>query len=73
MRASRAQLIKQFLGESMMISLVALAFAILLLEFLQPVYHRLFGQELVMVSVANWPVMLGFLGLALLVGLLAGS
>ena len=73
MGASRAQLIKQFLGESMMISLVALAFAILLLEFLQPVYHRLFGQELVMVSVANWPVMLGFLGLALLVGLLAGS
>lgn len=73
MGAHRAHLIKQFLGESIMISLVALALAILLLEILQPVFHHLFGQELDMVSVATWPVMLGFIGLALIVGLLAGS
>jgi len=73
MGAHRAQLIKQFLSESIMISLVALTLAIFLLEFLQPIFHRLFGQELDMVSSATWPVMLGFLGLALIVGLLAGS
>jgi len=70
--AERRRLIAQFLGESVMLSLISLTAAIGLIYLLLPVFNRLIAQNLSFQPFQGIFVLLGLLGLALAVGLLAG-
>ena len=69
----RGQLAGQFLGESILISLVAMAVALLLVEAFLPAFRAMVGKE-VALSFRDEPVLLLLMGaIALLVGALAGT
>jgi putative ABC transport system permease protein len=68
----RRQIIQQFLGESVLMSLIALVFAIILIQAAMPFYRNLTGKSLVLPYFGNPFVIPGLLGLALGIGLLAG-
>ncbi|MGB6864687.1 MAG: ABC transporter permease, partial [Candidatus Aminicenantaceae bacterium] len=70
--SQRRQLIQQFLGESVLMSLIALAFAIFLIQAALPFYRNLTGKTLALPYFGNSFVIPGLLGLALTVGILAG-
>ena len=73
MGANRAQLVRQFLGESLLLALVALLVALALVELLLPLFNELSGKSLRTDYTRN-PVLLGALaGVTLFVGLVAGS
>ena len=70
--AERTRLIGQFLGESIVYSFLALAISLILIELYLPVFNHLAQRELV-VNFLNPPWMLAaFIGLALMVGIIAG-
>ncbi len=68
----RSQLIQQFLGESILMSLIALALAVILIQVALPFYQTLTGTILKLAYFGNPFVIPGLLGLALGVGILAG-
>jgi putative ABC transport system permease protein len=68
----RRQLIQQFLGESVLMSLIALFFAVILIQAALPFYRNLTGKILALSYFGNPFVIPGLLGLALGVGILAG-
>ncbi|MFC2161706.1 ABC transporter permease [Acidobacteriota bacterium] len=68
----RKQIIKQFLGESVLISLIALVVAVILIQIALPLYQNLTGKILGLSYLGNPFVIPGLLGLALVVGFLAG-
>jgi putative ABC transport system permease protein len=70
--SQRRQLIQQFLGESVLMSLIALTFAIFLIQVALPFYRNLTGKTLALSYFGNPFVIPGLLGLALGVGILAG-
>jgi putative ABC transport system permease protein len=68
----RSQLVGQFLGESVVMSLVALALAVGLIQAALPAYRHLTGRALALPYFANPWVVPGLIVLALAVGVLAG-
>lgn len=71
--ASRGQVIRQFFGESMMYSVVSLVIAMGLVHLTLPVFSSLADRELA-IDYAGTPWLIpALIGLALLVGLIAGS
>lgn len=68
----RRQLVQQFLGESILMSLIALIFAVILIQAALPFYRNLTGKILTFSYFGNPFVIPGLLGLALGVGILAG-
>ncbi len=73
MGAQRGGLIGQFLGESMVLTLLALLVAIVLVVMLLPAFNQLSGKALAFADLLQPGIIAAFLGLALLTGLLAGS
>jgi len=71
--ANRATLIYQFLGESVLITLIALIISIGLLPVFLPVFNQIAGQNLHFGVIANFRLILLITGIALLTGLIAGS
>lgn len=70
--AGREKLIFQFIGESMVVAVIASAFAIVIVEILMPYFNNLMGTSLAL-PLSNpsfWFLLLGFV---LLTGLTAGS
>ena len=70
--ATRLQLITQFLGESVLLALVALVLALALVEIVLPLYGSILQVPLGLHYLADWPLMLAFAGIAILAGLLGG-
>ncbi|HZW69869.1 MAG TPA: ABC transporter permease [Hanamia sp.] len=70
--AEKKLLIAQFLGESVMMSLIAFVFAILFTELLIPAFNSVSGKNLSL-NYSNIVIVLAFLLLSVLTGLLAGS
>ncbi|MGD2294289.1 MAG: ABC transporter permease [Candidatus Aminicenantes bacterium] len=69
--SSRRQLIQQFLGESIVLSLFALGVALILVQLLLPVVNHILGTSLVMhLSLLTVGILLG---IALITGLFSGS
>lgn len=68
----KRQLVGQFLGESILMSLAALVLAIGFIEAALPFYRNLTGRELGLPYFGSPFVIPGLLGLALLVGFLSG-
>jgi putative ABC transport system permease protein len=71
--AERNSLVKQFLGESLMMALIAFAFAIAFTELLLPLFAQVSGKTFSFSFNEHATLLAGFLGLAILTGLLAGS
>ena len=71
--AQRGKLIMQFLGETMLLSFLSFALSMLLIQILLPAFNQLSRKELVFNPFQNWILTLGFIGITLLVGLLAGT
>ena len=71
--SNRGQLIRQFLLEAIVMSLLALVVAILLVQVLLPLFNNIAGTSLTNVYVRDVRFLAGMVGLALLVGVLAGS
>lgn len=71
--AHRGRLAAQFLGESIIISLFSLAAAVVLISLWLPLFNRFIMKELTFHPFQDWGIGLGMLGIALLVGVLAGA
>lgn len=70
--AKRRQLMLQFLGESVLISLFSLALALAIVELLLPSFARFVDRPIAFGYLSDWDVSLGALALAVLTGLLGG-
>ena len=70
--ASRYQLIKQFFGEAALMTFIAFVLAFVCTELLLPDFNRIAGKSLSL-SQLDLSSFSGFLGIALIAGLLAGS
>jgi len=71
--AEKNSLIRQFIGESIMMSMIAFLFALLFAKLLLPLFSRLSSKEIVFSWQQHSVLLAGFFVLALLTGLLAGS
>lgn len=71
--AEKGALIRQFLGESVLMALIAFIFALVFTSFLLPLFATLSGKELVFTFAQHKFLLAGFAGLAIITGLLAGS
>jgi putative ABC transport system permease protein len=71
--ARRQDLIKQFLGEAILLSLVAFAAALVLTALALPAFNSLSGKDLSLGQLQDPGIVLRLSGLALLSGLLAGT
>ncbi|MDH4272115.1 MAG: ABC transporter permease [Candidatus Aminicenantes bacterium] len=71
--AMRPDILRRFLGESVFTALLALPLSAFLVQLLLPVLNRLTNSTIQIDYLRNWPTLVGFLGVAVLVGLLAGS
>ena len=71
--AHRLQLIKQFLGESALLSFISLLLAMAFVELVLPAFNSLSGKELTLAYDDQMVVLAGLVGIALLVGVISGT
>ncbi len=71
--ARRVDLIKQFIGESIILSVLSLGFGILIVELLLPAFNRLSGKQLFLQYTESILLWITLLGIAIFTGLAAGS
>jgi len=71
--ANRMQLIRQFLGESILFSLIALLISVLLVKLLLPAFRIFIDRKLETGFIHNGTLMLTLLGLVLFIGFISGS
>ena len=69
----RRDIIGQFLLESTILSLIAMAVAVLLIGLVLPLFNQISGKEMTIVSLAHPQMALFAVGLTLAIGLLAGA
>jgi putative ABC transport system permease protein len=69
--ADRKQLIFQFLSESVLLTLVAMSFAVLMATLFLPVFNEITGKEMILHF--DTETIIIFIGIVLFTGLLAGS
>ncbi|HEX9654600.1 MAG TPA: ABC transporter permease, partial [bacterium] len=70
--AYKRRLVLQFLGESILIAMIALLLALVALELILPYFNQLAGREIALSLIDNPLIALAFLTVALSVGLGAG-
>lgn len=71
--ANRSQIIWQFLGESLILTAIAMALALGIVEAVLPWFNNLLGQNLSLVVFNSPQTLMMLVGLLLVVGLAAGS
>ena len=71
--SSRRNLTIQFIGESVFISLLSLFIAMFLIELILPAFNGISGKNLDMKYILDWQLTCGFILLAIVVGVFAGS
>ena len=71
--ASRTQLTQQFLGESMLLSVMALITGVVLAELLMPAFNNLVGMDLALRDHTDGAGLAFLVGLSVAVGLAAGG
>ncbi|MBL7742346.1 MAG: ABC transporter permease [Chitinophagaceae bacterium] len=71
--AMRGGLIRQFLGESVLLALIAFVLAIFLMYILLPFFNEASGRNIIFSFAQNWLMVTGFLIMAIVAGLIAGS
>ncbi len=71
--AQRMQLVEQFLGEALFLSMIALAMGIALAELFLPVFNDLARKNLSIPYMDSWGTMVALMGIVGIAGLVAGS
>ncbi len=71
--ARRSDIIRQFLGESVLLSLISFCLAVILVDLFLPVFNRLQGKEMTLLGSGNMLVYLSLVGAAVVTGFVAGS
>jgi len=71
--ALRSQIIRQFLGEALVVAFFSLILALVLVEAFLPQFNLFTGKSLTLLSLANLSIILTLLLTTVAVGLLAGS
>lgn len=70
--ANRQHLIAQFLGEAILMALIALGLALVMVEVLAPAYGRFLDRPIALRYVTDWKLMLVVVGGAIATGVLGG-
>lgn len=70
--AKKTQIIRQFFGESILYTVIALLIALVLVELIRPAFNELTGKILGL-DYSNLRLIVGLISIALLTGILAGS
>ena len=70
--SARGSLVRQFLTESVLLSFIALGFAVLFIRLALPFFNRMAAKELSLSALARPGMAVLSIGLTLLIGLLAG-
>lgn len=70
--AHKSSLMRQFIGESVMIAIIAMILAVVLLSILLPEFNRIVNRDLRVDFIGNWLFSLGLIAVTLLVGGLSG-
>jgi putative ABC transport system permease protein len=73
MGARRSDLIRQFLGESALLTIIAMLAAMLLVEMLLPTFSRLAGKKLSLLQSGNGQILVGLFVILLVTSLISGS
>ncbi len=68
----RGQLVRQFLAETTILSLVAVLIALIFVQFVLPVFNNITGKELAVPYFSNMYTVPALLGVVLFIGILAG-
>ncbi|MGD9346299.1 MAG: ABC transporter permease [Candidatus Aminicenantes bacterium] len=71
--SKKNQLIRQFLSESVAVTLISLFFAIAIVMTVLPLFNDLSGKQFESSQLLKLPALLGFLGIIILTGFIAGS
>ncbi len=71
--ARRADIVKQFLGESLIFGLISFCLAVVLVDLFLPIFNRLQGKEISLLGSGNIFVYLTLIVTAVVAGLAAGS
>lgn len=71
--ASRAQIVKQFLGEAMFITFLSMGLALLMVSLLFQAFNHFSGQKLSLNSENTFSILFMLLGTTLVTGLVSGS
>ena len=71
--ADRSSLIRQFIGESMILAILALIIAVLLVYLILPYFNSFLNTDLAFNLMRNSYQLIGLVGIVLFVGLVAGS
>lgn len=71
--ARRNQIIRQFLGEAVLMALIALLPALALTEVLLPAFGSFLQRPITFQYLADWPLLMFIVAVAVTVGLLAGT
>jgi putative ABC transport system permease protein len=71
--SSRAQLIRQFLSESIFLSFLSFLLALIFVELALPVFNNLVGKEFSASHILDWPFLLVLFVGAVIIGVAAGS
>jgi putative ABC transport system permease protein len=69
----RKQLVRQFLSESVAVSLVSLLAGLILVVILFPAFHSLSGKDFHVWRLLSWPALVGLAGIIVLTGVISGS
>lgn len=70
--ATRGQLMAQFLGESVLVGLLALILALAIVEILMPAFRTFIDRPIEYHYLSDWPLTLGIVAVAVLTGLAGG-
>lgn len=70
--AERKNIIRQFLGESLLLTFVSLIIALILVELIRPVFNNLTEKELA-INYMNPAFIIGVIGIFFITGVIAGS
>ena len=71
--AGRSHLVRQFLGETILLALISMLVAVTFIELLLPLFNNLTAKQLILHSPKNIPLALGLLMLSVCVGVVSGS
>jgi putative ABC transport system permease protein len=71
--AEKHSLITQFIGESVVTSFIALLLGFVMAAFALPIFSYISGTALTLQSSTQWPLVAGFIAIAVITGLVAGS
>jgi putative ABC transport system permease protein len=71
--AKRLQLIRQFIGESMILTLMAILLSLLIVIFTLPIFNNISGKNLTMTYLSNPVLLSGLFAFFIIVSLIGGS